>query len=153
MIIVRRFIVFPLVVLLAVSLQAAGQVHHKHAAASKDSVRVQYGIASFYSNKFEGRRTYTDEIFTQDSLTGASNTLPMHVWVRVTNLRNKRTVYVRINDKMHPRNKRIIDLSHAAAVKLGYAGRGLTRVRIDVMGRKKPPEAEDEMADRRQGQD
>jgi rare lipoprotein A len=130
---------WPLVALLAVSLQATGQ--------------VQYGIASFYSNKFEGRKTYTDEIFTQDSLTGASNTLPMHVWVKVTNLWNKRTVFVRINDKMHPGNKRIIDLSHAAAVKLGYAGRGLTRVRIDVMGKKKPPEAEDETADRRQGQD
>ena len=116
-------------------------------------IKVQYGIASFYSNKFEGRKTYTDEIFTQDSLTGASNTLPMHTWVKVTNLRNNRTVFVRINDKMHPRNKRIIDLSHAAAVKLGYAGRGLTRVRIDVIGRKKPPEAVDETADRRQGQD
>jgi len=116
-------------------------------------IKVQYGIASFYSNKFEGRKTYTDEIFTQDKLTGASNTLPMHIWVKVTNLRNNRMVFVRINDKMHPRNKRIIDLSHAAAVKLGYAGRGLTRVRIDVIGRKKPPEADDETADRRPGQD
>jgi rare lipoprotein A len=62
----------------------------------------------------------------------------MHVWVRVTNLRNKRTVFVRINDKMHPGNKRIIDLSHAAAARLGFAGRGLTRVRVDVIGRKKP---------------
>ena len=122
--------------------------HHKAAA-----IKVQYGVASFYSNKFEGRKTYTDEIFTQDKLTGASNTLPMHIWVKVTNLRNNRTVFVRINDKMHPRNKRIIDLSHAAAVKLGYAGRGLTRVRIDVIGRKKPPEADDETADRRPGQD
>jgi rare lipoprotein A len=126
---------------------------HHRPATTKEAVKLEYGIASFYSNKFEGRKTYTDEIFTQDSLTGASNTLPMHVWVKVTNLRNKRTVFVRINDKMHPRNKRIIDLSHAAAVKLGYAGRGLTRVRIDVIGRKKPPEAEDESADRRQGQD
>lgn len=119
----------------------------------KGPIKVQFGIASFYSNKFEGRKTYTDEIFTQDKLTGASNTLPMHTWVKVTNLRNNRTVFVRINDKMHPRNKRIIDLSHAAAVKLGYAGRGLTRVRIDVIGRKKPPEADDETADRRPGQD
>jgi rare lipoprotein A len=121
--------------------------------AERGPIKVQFGIASFYADKFEGRKTYTDEIFTQDSLTGASNTLPMHVWVKVTNLRNNKTVFVRINDKMHPRNKRIIDLSRAAAVKLGYAGRGLTRVRIDVMGRKKPPDAVDETADRRQGQD
>jgi rare lipoprotein A len=134
---------WPLVALLAGSLQATGQ----------RPIKVQYGIASFYADKFEGRKTFTDEIFTQDSLTGASNTLPMHVWVKVTNLRNSKTVIVRINDKMHPRNKRIIDLSRAAAVKLGYAGRGLTRVRIDVIGRKKPPDAVDETADRRQGQD
>ena len=113
--------------------------HHK-----TEPVKVQYGVASFYANKFEGRKTYTDEIFTQEKLTGASNTLPMHTWVRVTNLRNQRSVIVRINDKMHPRNKRLIDLSHAAAKKLGYTGRGLTKVRIDVLGKKKPAEAEEE---------
>ena len=119
----------------------------------KEAARVQYGVASFYSNKFEGRKTYTDEIFTQEKLTGASNTLPMHTWVRVTNLRNHKTVVVRINDKMHPRNKRIIDLSKAAATRLGYANRGLTRVRIDVLGKERPPDAEDEMAIRQPGQD
>jgi rare lipoprotein A len=124
---------------------SAAQKHH-HA---RDTIKVQFGIASYYANKFEGRKTYTDEIFRQDSLTGASNTLPMHTWVKVTNLRNKRTVYVRINDKMHPRNKRLIDLSRAAAKKLGFDGRGLTRVRIDVLGKKRPPEADDEMAVRR----
>lgn len=107
----------------------------------KKPVKVQFGIASYYANKFEGRKTYTDEIFHQDSLTAASNTLPMHVWVRVTNLRNHKTVIVRINDKMHPRNRRLIDLSRAAATQLGFAGRGLTRVRIDVLGKKKPAEA------------
>ena len=123
--------------------------HHHH----KEIPKIQYGTASYYANKFEGRKTYTDEIFRQDSLTGASNTLPMHTWVKVTNLRNHKFVYVRINDKMHPRNKRIIDLSKAAAAVLGFAGRGLTRVRIDVLGKKKPPEAIDEMAVRRPGED
>jgi rare lipoprotein A len=134
---------------------AASKMEQRSAAAKVEHgpIKVQFGTASFYSDKFEGRKTYTDEIFTQDSLTGASNTLPMHVWVKVTNLRNNKTVVVRINDKMHPRNKRIIDLSRAAAMKLGYAGRGLTRGRIDVIGRKKPPDAGDETADRRQGQD
>ena len=103
-------------------------------------IKVQYGIASYYAAKFEGRKTFTDEIFHEDSLTAASNTLPMHTWVRVTNLRNKRTVIVRINDKMHPRNRRLIDLSRAAAEVLGFAGRGLTRVRVDVLGKKKPAE-------------
>ncbi|HVU95846.1 MAG TPA: septal ring lytic transglycosylase RlpA family protein [Puia sp.] len=122
--------------------------HHKPVAST-----VQYGVASFYADKFEGRKTYTDEIFSQEKFTGASNTLPMHTWVRVTNLRNHRTVVVRINDKMHPRNKRLIDLSRAAAARLGYAGRGLTRVRIDVLGKERPPDAEEEMAVRQPGQD
>jgi rare lipoprotein A len=55
-------------------------------------------------------------------------------------------VVVRINDKMHPRNKRLIDLSRAAAERLGYRGRGLTRVRVDVLGKKRPPEAGEEAA-------
>lgn len=118
-------------------------------AQKKKVPKVQFGVASYYANKFEGRKTYTDEIFCQDSLTGASNTLPMHTWVKVTNLRNHHTVFVIINDKMHPRNKRIIDLTLAAAEKLGFAGHGLTRVRIDVFGKKRPPEANDEMAVRR----
>ncbi|HXB94968.1 MAG TPA: septal ring lytic transglycosylase RlpA family protein [Puia sp.] len=125
------------------------QKGHHHSAP----IKVQYGVASFYSNKFEGRKTYTDEVFRQDSLTGASNTLPMHTWVKVTNLHNHKTVIVLINDKMHPRNKRLIDLSRAAAVRLGYTGKGLTRVRIDVLGKKRPPDAEEEVADRRPGQD
>jgi rare lipoprotein A len=125
------------------------KAHHHKLAAEK----VQYGVASFYADKFEGRKTYTDEIFSQDSLTGASNTLPMHTWVRVTNLHNHKTVVVQINDKMHPRNKRLIDLSKAAATRLGYSDRGLTRVRIDVLGKKKPPDAEDETAVRQPGQD
>lgn len=125
------------------------QKNHHHPAP----IKVQYGVASYYSDKFEGRKTYTDEIFHQDSLTGASNTLPMHTWIRVTNLHNQKTIVVRINDKMHPRNKRLIDLSRAAAERLGYAGRGLTRVRIDVLGKKKPPEASEAVADRRPGQD
>ncbi|MDR3712125.1 MAG: septal ring lytic transglycosylase RlpA family protein [Puia sp.] len=104
-------------------------------------IKTQYGIASFYSNKFEGRKTYTDEIFSQKKLSAASNTLPMRTWIKVTNLRNHRSVILRINDRMHPRNRRLIDLSRAAARKLGFTGSGLARVRVDVIGRRRPPEA------------
>jgi rare lipoprotein A len=109
-----------------------------------EPVKVQEGVASFYSNKFEGRKTYTDEIFSQKKLSAASNTLPMHTWVRITNVRNNRTVVLRINDKMHPKNKRLIDLSRAAARRLGYTSRGLTRVRIDVLGKRRPKEADEQ---------
>ena len=134
---------FKLLVVCLLPMAVLGQAKK---AKKKEIPKVQYGTASYYANKFEGRKTYTDEIFRQDSLTGASNTLPMHTWVKVTNLRNHKFVYVRINDKMHPRNRRIIDLSRAAATVLGFCGKGLTKVRIDVFGKKRPPEADDEIA-------
>ncbi len=109
-----------------------------HPTPRAKPVKVQFGVASYYADKFEGRKTYTDEIFSQKKLSAASNTLAMHTWVRVTNLHNHHTVVLRINDKMHPHNKRLIDLSLAAAEKLGFAGKGLTRVRVDVLGKKKP---------------
>jgi rare lipoprotein A len=101
---------------------------------------VQYGIASFYDNKFEGRLTSNGEVFTQKKLTAASNTLPLNCWVKVTNLKNNRSVIVRITDRMHPKNKRLIDLSRSAASKLAYIGKGLTRVKVEYLGKKKPGE-------------
>ena len=97
-----------------------------------------YGQASFYANKFEGKKTANGEIFSQKKLTCACNVLPLGTWIRVTNLRNGRTVVVKTNDRLHPRMKRIIDLSKAAAVKLGYVGAGLTRVKVEVLGKKAP---------------
>jgi rare lipoprotein A len=99
---------------------------------------LQYGIASFYDNKFEGRQTSNGEIFTQKKLTAASNTLPLNCWVKVTNLSNKRSVIVRITDRMHHKNKRLIDLSRSAASKLAYIGKGLTKVKVEYLGSTRP---------------
>ncbi|MFM2327689.1 MAG: hypothetical protein RIR31_1891 [Bacteroidota bacterium] len=103
--------------------------------------KVFYGTASFYSNKFNGRKTANGEIFNQNKFTCACNVLPLGTWIKVTNLRNGRTVIVKTNDRLHPRMKRIIDLTKAAAVKLGYVSAGLTRVKVEVLG-KKPPKIE-----------
>ena len=115
---------------------------HNARIPQKKNIKTQYGIASFYANKFNGRKTANGEIFSQKKLTAASNTLSLNMWVKVTNLHNKRTVIVKITDRMHDRNKRLIDLSKAAAHHLGYTGRGLTRVRVDVLGKHRPAEAE-----------
>lgn len=98
--------------------------------------KIQYGLASFYSNKFNGRKTANGEIFNQQKLTAAHNTLPLGTYVKVTNLRNGKTVEVKINDRLHHRNKRLIDLSRAAATKLGFVNSGLTRVKVQVLGKK-----------------
>lgn len=114
--------------------QDSSKLPKKSTAKSK----IQYGLASFYSNKFNGRKTASGEIFSQLKLTAAHNTLPLGTYVRVTNLRNRKTVVVKINDRLHHRNKRIIDLTRAAATKLSFIKSGLTRVKIEVLG-KKPP--------------
>jgi rare lipoprotein A len=112
-----------------------GIAGHHAAAPNSKPIKLQYGIASFYANKFNGRRTANGEIFSQQLLTAASNTLPLNSRVKVTNLRNKRSVVVRITDRMHHLNRRLIDLSRSAAHQLGYTGRGLVIVRVDVLPR------------------
>jgi len=71
-------------------------------------------------------------------MTAASNILSLNTWVKVTNMHNRKTTVVKITDRMHPKNKRLIDLSRGAAKKLGYTRRGLTRVKVEVLGRKAP---------------
>ena len=94
---------------------------------------VKYGIASFYAQKFNGRQTSTGAIYNSKILTAACNVLPLGTWVKVTNLRNKKSVVVEINDHLHYKNKRLIDLSKSAAQKLGFISRGITRVKVEVL--------------------
>ncbi|HEX2608590.1 MAG TPA: septal ring lytic transglycosylase RlpA family protein [Flavisolibacter sp.] len=98
--------------------------------------KVYYGIASYYADKFNGRPTANGEIYDQQKFTAACNVLPLGTWIRVTNLNNNKTVIVKTNDRLHPRMKRIVDLSKIAAKKLGYTGRGLTQVKVEVIDKK-----------------
>ena len=102
--------------------------------------KILYGTASYYSNSFNGKKTANGEIFSQKKMTAACNVLPLGTWLRVTNLRNGRSVLVRTNDRLHSRMKRVVDLSRSAAEKLNYVKSGLTQVRVEVLGKKKPEE-------------
>ena len=108
--------------------------------ARKKFAKVQYGIASYYHNKFQNRLTASGEKFDQQKMTAAHNGLPLNTWIRVTNLSNQRSVIVRVNDRLHRKNTRLVDLSNVAAKNLGYLGDGLTKVRVEVYGKKKPSE-------------
>jgi rare lipoprotein A len=135
--------VLVLSVLICSFFVSVAQTRDSVALNKKRNVPVtQYGVASFYADKFEGQRTCTDEVFTQSKLTAACNTLPLNCWIRVTNLKNDKSVLVRINDRMHPANPRLIDMSKSAAIALGYTGHGLTKVKITYLGKKKPEEAD-----------
>ncbi len=100
---------------------------------STKAKKVFYGQASFYGNKFHGRRTANGETFSQEKFTAACNVLPLGTWIRVTNLKNGKKVIVKTNDRLHPKMRRLVDLSLAAAKKLGFISHGLTRVKIEVV--------------------
>ncbi|HVI58580.1 MAG TPA: septal ring lytic transglycosylase RlpA family protein [Luteimonas sp.] len=88
------------------------------------------GTASFYGNKFHGRRTSNLEVYDMYAFTAAHKTLPLPSFARVTNLDNGKSVVVRVNDRGPFHDGRLIDLSYAAAVKLGIRARGTGRVEV-----------------------
>lgn len=95
--------------------------------------KVETGVASFYHDKFVGRKTANGEIYSQDKFTAAHKNLPLGTWVKVTNLSNDSVVVVRINDRMPQWNKRTIDLTEKAAGQLNFINKGLTKVRVEVI--------------------
>lgn len=98
----------------------------------------QVGTASWYGEDFEGKPTASGEPYNMYDLTAAHPTLPLGTYVRVTNLRNRRTVVVRINDRGPIVPGRIIDVSYSTARVLKFDAQGIQRVRLDVVQAKKP---------------
>jgi rare lipoprotein A len=94
---------------------------------------VERGIASWYGQKFHGRQTSSREVYDMCSFSAAHKTLPLPSYVRVTNLDNGREVVVRVNDRGPFHAGRIIDLSYAAAVKLGVDRTGTARVEVRAL--------------------
>ncbi|MFO7555751.1 MAG: septal ring lytic transglycosylase RlpA family protein [Desulfobacterales bacterium] len=90
----------------------------------------QYGVASWYGSEFHGKKTSNGEIYNMYDMTAAHKTLPFDTYVSVRNLRNKKTIVVRINDRGPFARERIIDLSYSAAKELGIVGPGTTDVEI-----------------------
>lgn len=90
------------------------------------------GVASFYHNKFEGRKTATGEIFDNGKYTAASNHFKLGTYVKVTNQSNGKVVYVKVNDRMGHKG-RVIDLAEVAAQDLKFIKRGITNVKIETV--------------------
>ncbi|GAB3972363.1 hypothetical protein GCM10028806_24330 [Spirosoma terrae] len=96
---------------------------------------IQKGKASFYSKKFNGRKTAYGERVSAAALEGAHRSLPLNTLVEVTNLDNNRSVIVRINDRGPFSKSRVIDLTHAAADALGMVSKGVANVSLRVVGK------------------
>jgi rare lipoprotein A len=91
----------------------------------------QIGRASWYGRPFQGQATASGELYNMNSMTCAHRSLPLGASVLVTNLRNHRSVLVRVNDRGPVLESRVVDLSYAAAKALGF--RGLASVRLDLV--------------------
>jgi rare lipoprotein A len=115
------------------------QVYAGFAQVAKPKMRTPktgvtlYGQASYYADKFHGRKTASGAVFSHSKFTAACNALPLGTWIQVTNLRNGKMVVVQTNDRLSPKTKRLIDLTKSAAKKLGFISAGLTRVKVIIL--------------------
>ena len=108
-------------------------------AANTVGVYKSNAVASYYADKFHGRKTANGEIFDMYALTAAHKSLPFNTMVKVTNLDNGKSVVVRINDRGPFVAGREIDVSKAAASKLGMLSEGVARVSLQILGEKENP--------------
>jgi rare lipoprotein A (peptidoglycan hydrolase) len=103
------------------------------------------GMASWYGGEFHGRQTADGEIFDTRSISAAHRTLPLPCYARVTNLRNGRSIIVRVNDRGPFIRGRILDVSARVARLLEFSQPGLAKVRIDYVGKAAPAGSDEAM--------
>ena len=129
----RKVVILILVFVLSMPLiLQAKQTHHQSVHAAK-STHKMVGFASFYALKFNNKRTASGEKFNNNAFTAAHKSLPFGTKLKVTNLRNGLSVLVRVNDRGPYVKGRIIDLSKAAAKKIGIGRSGTARVQLEVV--------------------
>jgi peptidoglycan lytic transglycosylase len=128
------------------SARTATSVHAEQGASSAAKAQkvhrqhwFQFGRASWYGHALQGLPTATGEAYDMNAMTCAHRTLPLGSLVRVTNLRNHRSLVLRVNDRGPMIETRVVDLSYAAAKRLGFSHLGTVRVRIDLVDTKPSP--------------
>jgi rare lipoprotein A len=119
----------------------AAKNHEKHAKARH---WFQIGTASWYGRHFQGHTTANGESYNMFALTCAHRSLPLGSWIRVTNLRNHKSIFVRVNDRGPVPENRVVDLSYAAARAVGI--RGLGKVKLEPVRDGNPELAKELMA-------
>jgi rare lipoprotein A (peptidoglycan hydrolase) len=100
---------------------------------SRKILFTETGIASYYAEPFNGRKTANGETYNMYGLTAAHPSFPLGTIARVTNLKNGKTAIIKINDRMPKRPDRIIDLSYGTAIILNMVKDGITKVKIEVL--------------------
>ncbi len=113
----------------------------------EDSGYTESGQASWYGPRHEGLRTTSGEVFDSSKMTAAHASLPLGSYVRVTDTSTGRSIVVRVNDREPPHGVRCIDLSRAAATKLGFASRGVADVTLAAISADEARGAAEELAE------
>lgn len=125
-------------IVITLILASSGAVKAQPVSEIVSDIKSYFGTASFYADKFTGRKTATGDNYDPQKFTAACNVLPLGTWIKVTNLKNNKSIIVRINDRLHANMNRLVDLSKVAADQLGYMQRGLAKVKVEVLGLKRP---------------
>lgn len=122
--------------ILSVSLLSACSVVSAKGATHKTSTHAlqQIGLASYYSDRYQGRRTASGERYDITKLTATHSKLPFGTRLRITNLVNHKSVVVRVIDRARARNGRLVDLSKQAARELDFIQAGTAKVKLEVLG-------------------
>lgn len=109
--------------------------NHSTSKISKNfkNKKILIGESSYYADDFHGKITANGETYDMYGLTAAHKTLPLNTIIKVTNLSNKKTAILRVNDRGPYAKGRILDCSYGAAIKLGFLDQGVTRVKIEVI--------------------
>src|SRR5260370_17635953 len=123
----------------------------KTVAATKSRVTktlrwFEVGQASWYGLKFQGKKTANGEAFDMNGLTCAHRSLPLGSWVRVTNLKNRQSIFVRVNDRGPVPENRIVDLSYGAARAVGLSSTGIGKVKLEPVRGGDPEMTRDPLA-------
>ena len=115
------------------SARPSSKTYRKRARLLDSETHTLKGIASYYGSDFHGKKTASGERYNMYALTAAHKTLPFNTKVKVTNVENKKSVIVRINDRGPFKRGRIIDLSFGAAKKIDLVQAGSVKVRIEIL--------------------
>ncbi len=129
---------FTLILLVYLIFSACSSAPRFTSDSDKKSTRypsyslLQTGIASYYADQYHGKKTASGEIYNMHQLTAAHPDLPFDTILKVTNLKNNKTVIVRINDRMPDFKDRIIDLSFEAAKQIDMISDGIVEVKVEI---------------------
>lgn len=115
------------------SVRPSSKNYRKKGRLSDSETHALRGVASYYSSDFHGKKTANGERFNMYDLTAAHKTLPFNTKVKVINLKNNKSVVIRINDRGPFKKSRIIDLSKAAAEKIGLIQTGTAKVKLIIL--------------------